>query len=583
MIRQFRWRASVIAGVALFVAINFGPRVRFVKPPKLDLLGTDHIVGPSLAGPSLDRYGGLVALPSRNGANGFFRAEKFGKRWMFVTPEGHAFWMRSVQNIGDYFFPKNGKYPGGKPEWALQVRRRLKSWGFNAAGEYGAAELWFGKAEQMPFLFIFRPASNAIRNTGGYAREATKEIYANIPDAVYNGYRGILIDAFDPKYSEYAKAFFDSEYNLRSIPDGAKNSWLIGYATEDGDEWFGLTVGVPPDTNVIKPHPGWAVLVSADPMRRSANPGSYGTQEYKDLTNYSKRSLRDFLRIRYGNSLDALNAGWRSSYTSWDHDGGYGVGTGFLDEGGHHTWVASRRPAPAGDWNTLDAMTAVARKDLDDFLEVFAEKLGSVAVNAIRARDPNHLIFSPDTMNQWGYVSRAPVLRAAAKWFDVLHVGYQEGPTFTAERLAAPLETYDITGKPMVYWIGFTANEDSSMWAHGDPFGVDHSPNQAARAQKYAAYISHLFNGYGTNGDYPSLGIDFWGWGDQGNENANWGLVSPKDNAYDGIEARVAVGKDPWGYRMGGENRDYGDFLSAVRRANLSVDEKLLAQVDRRP
>src|SRR6266481_2438411 len=110
MIRQPRWRASVTAGVALLVAINFGPTVRFVKPPKLDLLGPDHTVGPSLPGPSLDQYGGLVALPSRNGANGFFRAEKFGKRWMFVTPEGHAFWMRSVQNIGDYFFPKNGKY-----------------------------------------------------------------------------------------------------------------------------------------------------------------------------------------------------------------------------------------------------------------------------------------------------------------------------------------------------------------------------------------------------------------------------------------------------------------------------------------
>jgi hypothetical protein len=531
------------------------------------------------SGPDLDPYGGLVSLPSPNGGSGFFRVEKFGKRWMLVTPSGHAFWMFSVQNIGDYFFPRGVKYPAGKGQWAVQVRRRLKSWGFNTTGEYGAAEVSFGKGDQMPFLSIFRPVSNALRNTGGYAREAVKEIYENVPPSVYNGYRGILIDAFDPKYAAYAKAFFDSQYNLGSISGGAKNPWLIGYSTEDGDEWFGLTVAPAPDMDIIKPHPAWAVLVSMDPMRSPAAPGSYPMQKYSDLTNYSKQALRDFLKARYNKDLAALNTSWRSSYTSWDHDGGYGVGTGFLDEGGQHTWVSSRRPAPTGDWNALEAMTPAAKKDMDDFLELFTEKIASIAVDAIRAKDPHHLLFSPDTMNQWGFVSREPALRAAAKWFDVLHVGYQEGPVFPDERLAAPSATYDIAGKPMVYWIGFTANKDSSMSAFGDPYGVDHAPNQVARGEKYAAYINHLFNARGSNGDYVSLGVDFWGWEDQGNEKANWGLVSPKDNAYDGIEARIAAAKDRWGYPTGGENTDYGDFLGAVRAANLGVYEKLLPPV----
>jgi hypothetical protein len=532
------------------------------------------ILGP--AAPGMDPYGGLISLPSPNGGTGFFRVEKVGKRWMLVTPSGHSFWMFSVQNIGDYCFPRGGKYPGGKGQWAVQVRRRLKSWGFNTIGGYGAADVSFGKTEEMPFLFIFRPISNAIRNTGGYAHEAVKEIYENVPPSVYNGYRGILIDAFDPKYAAYAKSFFDSQYNLGWIPGGAKNPWLIGYSTEDGDEWFGLTVASAPDMDIIKPHPAWAVLVSMDPMRSPAAPNSYPVQKYTDLTNYSKQALRDFLESRYGKDLAALNNSWKSSYTAWDHDGGYGVGTGFLDEGGQHTWVASRRPAPTGDWNTLDAMTPAAKKDMDDFLEAFTEKLASVSVNAIRAKDPHHLVFSPDTMNQWGFVSRAPVLRAAAKWFDVLHVGYQEGPVFPDERLAAPSATYDITGKPMMYWIGFTANKDSSMSAFGDPYGVDHAPSQATRGEKYKSYISHLFNARGSNGDYFSLGVDFWGWEDQGNEKANWGLVSPKDNAYDGIESRIDVAKDRWGYPTGGETVDYGDFLGAVRAANLGVYERLL-------
>jgi hypothetical protein len=224
-------------------------------------------------------------------------------------------------------------------------------------------------------------------------------------------------------------------------------------------------------------------------------------------------------------------------------------------------------------------MTPAARKDMDDFLGAFTDKIASVAVNAIRAKDSHHLIFSPDAMNLWGFVSREPVLRSAAKWFDALEVSYQEGPVFPNERLAAPSQTYDITGKPVFYWIGLTANKDSAMSASGDPYGVDHAATQAARGEKYATYIDHLFNERGSNGDYFSMGIDIWGWEDQGNERANWGLVSPRDNAYDGTEARIATGKDRWGYPVGGENADYGDFLDAVRNANLGVYERLLPPV----
>ena len=45
--------------------------------------------------------------------------------------------------------------------------------------------------------------------------------------------------------------------------------------------------------------------------------------------------------------------------------------------------------------------------------------------------------------------------------------------------------------------------------------------------------------------------------------------------AYDGKEARVGSGVDSWGYPTGGEERDYGDFISSVKEANLSVHEEL--------
>lgn len=54
-------------------------------------------------------------------------------------------------------------------------------------------------------------------------------------------------------------------------------------------------------------------------------------------------------------------------------------------------------------------------------------------------------------------------------------------------------------------------------------------------------------------------------------EGLNWGLLTRQDNAYDGKEAIRARGKDPWGFSTGGEERDYGDFLSAVRKTNSEI------------
>ena len=51
------------------------------------------------------------------------------------------------------------------------------------------------------------------------------------------------------------------------------------------------------------------------------------------------------------------------------------------------------------------------------------------------------------------------------------------------------------------------------------------------------------------------------------------------DNAYDGHEARRAAGKDAWGLATGGEERDYVDYLSAVRSTNLAVQQALIEEL----
>jgi hypothetical protein len=67
------------------------------------------------------------------------------------------------------------------------------------------------------------------------------------------------------------------------------------------------------------------------------------------------------------------------------------------------------------------------------------------------------------------------------------------------------------------------------------------------------------------------VGLLWWEFHDNVAESSNWGLVSMTDNAYDGLEAVQASGRDSWGFPTGGELRNYGDFLSAVRAANHEV------------
>jgi hypothetical protein len=77
------------------------------------------------------------------------------------------------------------------------------------------------------------------------------------------------------------------------------------------------------------------------------------------------------------------------------------------------------------------------------------------------------------------------------------------------------------------------------------------------------------------------VGTKFWAWTDDWGENANWGLVSFLDNAYDGKEAIRAPGKDQWGFPVGVEERDYGDFLTAARQVNAGLARRLADDVAR--
>ncbi|KKK81866.1 hypothetical protein LCGC14_2809110, partial [marine sediment metagenome] len=135
--------------------------------------------------------------------------------------------------------------------------------------------------------------------------------------------------------------------------------------------------------------------------------------------------------------------------------------------------------------------------------------------------------------------------------------------------------------KPISPWTGFAANPDSSQYPYPDPHPT-WSTTQEERGQKYNQFINTFFNAT-SGGAKPFIGIRWWAYTDSAAERVNWGLVSLLDNAYDGKEAIIAAGTDPWGYQTGGEDKDYGDFLSAVKQTNEAIYSSLLAEFSTGP
>ena len=92
------------------------------------------------------------------------------------------------------------------------------------------------------------------------------------------------------------------------------------------------------------------------------------------------------------------------------------------------------------------------------------------------------------------------------------------------------------------------------------------------------AYDS-LLNLQGDDGNRFVMGLEHWCLYDSGVNNwaetDNFGIATLQDNAYDGVEARRAAGKDARGYMCGGEEADYGNLLGPLGEYLRAIPRKI--------
>ncbi|HVB97957.1 MAG TPA: hypothetical protein VNJ12_01315, partial [Candidatus Dormibacteraeota bacterium] len=108
---------------------------------------------------------------------------------------------------------------------------------------------------------------------------------------------------------------------------------------------------------------------------------------------------------------------------------------------------------------------------------------------------------------------------------------------------------------------------------------------QRQRGRGYAALVRAYWNAQTPRGIHFVVGLDWWAWADQvtNGENMNFGLVDLHDHPYDGREtvfprAHGCPGPCVSDERLD-EQKESGDFLGSVVRANRGILIKLMAAV----
>ena len=82
----------------------------------------------------------------------------------------------------------------------------------------------------------------------------------------------------------------------------------------------------------------------------------------------------------------------------------------------------------------------------------------------------------------------------------------------------------------------------------------------------YQTRLQLLYNSADSGGTHHFVGLKWWAMYDSPGQQTNWGLVTPRDDPYDGKSATPTAGVDAWGYPtgcvpgFGCEQAAYGDF-----------------------
>ena len=122
----------------------------------------------------------------------------------------------------------------------------------------------------------------------------------------------------------------------------------------------------------------------------------------------------------------------------------------------HRSWVGI-------DYTFMADVDATVKADLDDYLYQIAAHYFSMCKSGIQAWLPGMMYLGPDTLGTWGAPSNRNVLKAAAKYIDVVAMG---GGWPLSQAMLDFMYTY-LGDRPFYFGEFRTANADSAFFRYG--------------------------------------------------------------------------------------------------------------------
>ena len=157
---------------------------------------------------ALSTYGGLKS--DRRKATGFFHAEKSGRRWWLIDPEGYPFLHVGIVSVAP---------PGGKdtPEnWAEATAELLHSHGFNGTGAWSENDRIRASRHPLVYTKMWSFMSSYGAKRGGMYQKPG-----------HMGYPGDCIFVFDPEFPAFCD---DYAQRLAATKD---DPWLLGHFSDN--------------------------------------------------------------------------------------------------------------------------------------------------------------------------------------------------------------------------------------------------------------------------------------------------------------------------------------------------------------
>ena len=238
--------------------------------------------------------------------------------------------------------------------------------------------------------------------------------------------------------------------------------------------------------------------------------------------------------------------------------GGWMFGSGLMDEDGRNTaWVGtnpycltSRAGATPGNTSyacdgviqpTANANQTLAA-DLDAWQAQYAGRYFSTQKTALKAAAPYLLYLGADTLGDWDAPARRQILAGAAPYVDVLFwLWFGNQPNSTVAQSKYVYASQYVGDKPMLNFLTLSAAPDSAAAGSTAYQCCFYNTSQAARAQQYYTIVNNELTELSANNSNQWVGQVWWGSHDfNGSEVNNWGLCTPSDNCYDGIEPSAA-------------------------------------------